>query len=75
MQTLGKSEELIEFVEDRLGHDKRYAIDPSKIEKLGWKPNYTFEIGIDQTMKWYVENKGWIEHINNRKLHEKIIIS
>ncbi|MER1999279.1 MAG: dTDP-glucose 4,6-dehydratase [Lysinibacillus sp.] len=75
MQTLGKSEELIEFVEDRLGHDKRYAIDPSKIEQLGWKPKFTFEIGIDQTIKWYVENKEWIEHINNRKLHEKIIIS
>lgn len=69
IQALGKSQQLIEFVEDRLGHDKRYAIDPSKIEQLGWKPKFTFEIGIDQTIKWYVENKVWIEHINSRNLH------
>lgn len=68
IRALGKSEELIEFVEDRLGHDKRYAIDPSKIEQLGWKPKFSFEIGIDQTIKWYVENKVWIEHINSRNL-------
>lgn len=68
IQALGKSEEQIEFVEDRLGHDKRYAIDPSKIAQLGWKPKFTFEIGIDQTIKWYVENKEWIERINGRDL-------
>ena len=66
IQALGKSEELIEFVEDRLGHDKRYAINPSKIEQLGWKPKFTFESGIDQTIKWYVENKVWIEEVKNR---------
>lgn len=59
IQTLGKSEELIEFVTDRLGHDKRYAIDPSKLEKLGWKPQYSFETGIAQTIQWYCENEGW----------------
>nr|WP_255731175.1 dTDP-glucose 4,6-dehydratase [Solibacillus sp. MA9] len=69
IQALGKSEELIGFVEDRLGHDKRYAIDPSKLEQLGWKPKFTFESGIDQTIKWYVENKVWIEQINSRNLH------
>jgi dTDP-glucose 4,6-dehydratase len=69
IQALGKSEDLIEFVEDRLGHDKRYAIDPSKLEQLGWKPKFAFEIGIDQTIKWYVENKVWIEQINSRNLH------
>lgn len=69
IQALGKTEELIEFVEDRLGHDKRYAIDASKLEQLGWKPKYTFEIGIDETIKWYVENKVWIEQINSRNLH------
>ncbi|PGY12084.1 dTDP-glucose 4,6-dehydratase [Bacillus sp. AFS031507] len=61
--TLGKSEEFIEFVPDRLGHDKRYAIDPTKLEKLGWKPTYTFETGISQTIEWYVENKWWWEQI------------
>ena len=59
IRTLGKSENLIEFVEDRLGHDKRYAIDPSKLEKLGWKPKYTFETGIAQTIRWYQENENW----------------
>ncbi|MGA4516230.1 dTDP-glucose 4,6-dehydratase [Solibacillus silvestris] len=63
LQLLGKSEELIEFVEDRLGHDKRYAIDPKKIQKLGWKPSYTFEKGIIHTIQWYVENEDWWGHI------------
>ena len=69
LQALGKSEGLIEFVEDRLGHDKRYAIDPSKLEQLGWKPKFTFEAGIDQTIKWYIENKVWIEQINSRNMY------
>jgi dTDP-glucose 4,6-dehydratase len=63
INTLGKSEELIEFVKDRLGHDKRYAIDPTKLEKLGWKPTYTFETGIAQTIQWYLDNKEWWEQI------------
>lgn len=54
---------LIEFVTDRLGHDKRYAIDPSKLEKLGWRPTYTFETGITQTIEWYLKNKEWWEKI------------
>ncbi|MCM3574398.1 dTDP-glucose 4,6-dehydratase [Mesobacillus subterraneus] len=63
IKTLGKSEDLIEFVTDRLGHDKRYAIDPTKLEKLGWKPTYTFETGIAQTIQWYLDNKSWWEAI------------
>ncbi|RST74162.1 dTDP-glucose 4,6-dehydratase [Siminovitchia acidinfaciens] len=63
ISALGKSESLIEFVEDRLGHDKRYAIDPTKLEKLGWKPTYTFETGIEQTIQWYLDNKDWWEQI------------
>lgn len=59
ISTLGKSEDLIEFVTDRLGHDKRYAIDPTKLEKLGWKPTYTFETGIAQTIQWYIDNTEW----------------
>jgi dTDP-glucose 4,6-dehydratase len=62
---LGKSEELIEFVPDRLGHDKRYAIDPTKLELLGWKPTYTFDTGIAQTIDWYQDNKWWWEQIVN----------
>lgn len=63
IDTLGKSEDLIEFVPDRLGHDKRYAIDPSKLEKLGWNPTYNFESGIAQTIQWYLDNKEWWEQI------------
>lgn len=63
IKTLDKSEDLIEFVEDRLGHDKRYAIDPTKLEKLGWKPTYTFDTGIAQTIQWYLDNKDWWEQI------------
>ncbi|MNC16910.1 dTDP-glucose 4,6-dehydratase 2 [compost metagenome] len=63
IHTLGKSEDLIEFVADRLGHDKRYAIDPTKLENLGWKPTYTFETGIAQTIQWYIDNTEWWELI------------
>ncbi|WP_141431117.1 dTDP-glucose 4,6-dehydratase [Bacillus sp. 03113] len=63
IKTLDKSEDLIEYVTDRLGHDKRYAIDPTKMEKLGWKPTYTFETGIAQTIQWYLDNKEWWERI------------
>jgi dTDP-glucose 4,6-dehydratase len=59
ISALGKSEELIEFVTDRLGHDKRYAIDPTKLEALGWKPEYNFDTGISQTIQWYLDNKEW----------------
>ena len=65
IQYLGKSEKLIEFVSDRLGHDQRYAIDPSKLENLGWKPIYTFESGIQQTIDWYVKHPYWWLQIIN----------
>lgn len=63
IKALDKTDDLIEFVTDRLGHDKRYAIDPTKLEKLGWKPTYNFETGIEQTIQWYLENKEWWEKI------------
>lgn len=63
INTLGKSEGLIEYVTDRLGHDKRYAIDPTKLEKLGWSPTYRFESGIAQTIQWYLDNQEWWENI------------
>jgi dTDP-glucose 4,6-dehydratase len=64
LQNLGKPESLIAYVEDRLGHDRRYAIDSSKIQnELGWKPAYIFERGIEETIKWYVDNKQWWERI------------
>lgn len=58
------SQNLIEFVKDRPGHDRRYAIDASKIEsKLGWKPRYTFEDAIEKTIDWYLANTKWVESI------------
>lgn len=57
-------ENLITYVEDRPGHDLRYAIDASKIEKeLGWTPDETFETGIRKTVKWYLENRQWWQHV------------
>ena len=56
--------DLITFVKDRPGHDKRYAIDSSKIQRdLGWKPKETFESGIRKTIHWYLENQTWYEKI------------
>lgn len=63
---LGKSESLISYVEDRLGHDKRYAIDPTKlVTTLGWEPIYTFDTGLKQTIDWYLDNRSWWEDILN----------
>lgn len=63
---LEKHESLIKFVQDRLGHDRRYAIDASKIEKeLGWTPKETFETGIEKTIDWYLTNKEWWERIRS----------
>lgn len=57
-----KREKLITFVEDRPGHDRRYAIDASKIkEELGWQPEYDFEKGLNKTIEWYINNKDWLE--------------
>lgn len=64
LSALGKPESLIEHVTDRKGHDRRYAIDPSKIEgELGWKPVYTFETGIPKTIDWYLQNQDWWKNI------------
>lgn len=62
--TLGKTEGLIKYVKDRPGHDRRYAIDNTKITtELGWEPEYTFEQGMKETIQWYLENTKWIENI------------
>jgi dTDP-glucose 4,6-dehydratase len=58
----GSYQELITYVADRPGHDQRYAIDASKIEReLGWSPTETFESGLRKTVEWYLENRGWAE--------------
>lgn len=62
----GESEALITYVKDRPGHDRRYAIDASKINKeLGWHPSVTFEEGLSQTIDWYLQNGEWLEHVTS----------
>ena len=60
----GGSRKLIAFVKDRLGHDRRYAIDAGKIKReLGWEPSYTFEKGIRETIRWYLNQQDWIAQV------------
>lgn len=64
LKHLKKPESLITFVKDRLGHDQRYAIDSTKIQReLGWNPSYTFERGIEETIQWYLEHRDWWQRI------------
>lgn len=64
LSLLGKPESLIRFVQDRPGHDRRYAIDPTKIRtELGWQPAHTFEKGLEETVRWYVDNPAWWERV------------
>lgn len=64
LAALGKEETLIQHVKDRPGHDRRYAIDNTKITtELGWRPQYTFEQGIEETIRWYLAHQDWIEKI------------
>ncbi len=60
--------DLIEFVEDRPGHDVRYSLDSSKIKMLGWKPKYGFEEGLKETVEWYLENEWWWQHLADEKI-------
>jgi len=71
LKKLGKSDELIEYVKDRPGHDRRYAIDSTKIQtELGWEPTFQFEQAIDQTIDWYLSNKNWWERIISGEYQE-----
>ena len=76
LKALGKSEDLITFVKDRPGHDRRYAIDPTKIHnELGWLPQTKFENGIVKTIEWYLANKDWWQEIISgeyQKYYEKM---
>ena len=70
LNILGKPESLITFVKDRPGHDRRYAIDATKITKLGWKPDYPrekFEQGMNETVQWYLDNQDWVEKLKAKK--------
>jgi len=69
LKLVGKDESLIQFVTDRLGHDRRYAIDPSKTRaQLQWRPAHTFEKGLEQTVAWYQQNVAWVQSLRQRHL-------
>lgn len=69
LEAMGKDESSIQYVEDRLGHDRRYAISNDKItSELGWEPSITFEEGIKITINWYLNNQDWIKSIENKKV-------
>lgn len=65
LQVLGKPESLIRFVEDRPGHDRRYALTNAKLEALGWEPSFTFDAALEHTVRWYVENEDWWRRIKS----------
>ena len=66
LRRLGKSEGLLQFVEDRAGHDLRYALDSSRIRRLGWSPAVSVEEAMDRTVQWYVDHESWWREIRNR---------
>jgi dTDP-glucose 4,6-dehydratase len=67
----GSSEQLITYVKDRAGHDRRYAIDAGKINReIGWKPSVTFEEGLEKTVDWYLSNDEWLEHVTTGTYQE-----
>jgi dTDP-glucose 4,6-dehydratase len=68
LRIMGKSDDLLEFVEDRPGHDIRYSLESSKIHGLGWRPRRSFESGIKETVRWYMENEGWWRPIVDEKV-------
>ena len=66
LDALSKPHSLIKYVTDRLGHDRRYAIDPAKAEtELGWRPETTWEEGLEKTIRWYRDNQAWVDHIRS----------
>jgi dTDP-glucose 4,6-dehydratase len=66
LRALGKPEDRIEHVQDRKGHDRRYAIELARSEtELGWRPSVTFERGLADTVRWYLENEGWWRRVKS----------
>jgi dTDP-glucose 4,6-dehydratase len=66
LQQLGKPTTLIQYVQDRLGHDRRYGIDPTKLQtELGWKPVHNFETGIQETIQWYLNHQEWMASVQS----------
>ena len=73
LNAMGRDESYIEYVQDRLGHDRRYAISNDKIQsELGWEPSLTFEEGIKLTINWYLNNQDWIRNLEMKKEREEV---
>jgi len=69
LQIMDKPEDLIEFVADRPGHDVRYSLDSSKIRnELGWRPRYSFDEALEETVNWYLDNEKWWRPLANEKI-------
>ena len=69
LKIMGKSDDLIEFISDRPGHDFRYSLNSNKIRReLSWKPTYRFDDGLEKTIDWYQHNKEWRKNISNKML-------
>jgi dTDP-glucose 4,6-dehydratase len=67
LEKTGKPKSLMQFVEDRPGHDRRYSLDCSKIHKLGWRPRHSFEEGLEGTVRWYADNRPWWEKLKTEE--------
>jgi len=63
LELTNRNESMIEYVEDRAGHDRRYSVDTKKIRGLGWTPKLSLENGLSNTVKWYVDNRSWWEQL------------
>lgn len=68
LEILDKPKSFIQFVKDRLGHDRRYSLNWDKIKKIGWKPETSFKTGLEKTVKWYKENQGWWRKIKQKSI-------
>jgi dTDP-glucose 4,6-dehydratase len=71
LETVGKTESLIKHVEDRAGHDRRYALDVSKLQSLGWESRHSCAEAIEKTARWYMENEGWWRPIKSGELYKE----
>jgi dTDP-glucose 4,6-dehydratase len=67
LKSLGKPESLISHIQDRPGHDRRYALDTHKLRGLGWEPISDFKFALNETVQWYVQNRGWWEQIKQHQ--------
>ena len=70
LNSMGKDDSMLQYIKDRPGHDRRYAVDSSKIRDMGWKPSLTFEEGLEKTINWYKENRNWWEKIKSGEYKE-----